>query len=187
MQAQSTNWLAQLWTTARQNDLPNWFAAAFSLVMWPLALLAWNRRRSNNIPGLEVRFAPGSISIDSQPHSAIDIQFINHTGSVTYVSGGRIRECTRAFSVPTAAARDIAANSYHLKFMGDDGAFSMREVTIQTGNVAKTCIAVSTPPTQEFFSYITPWHRRLFRRPKYFVLEYDAMVGTNRRRVATLY
>jgi hypothetical protein len=172
---------------ARRNDLPNWLALAFTVVLWPSALLAWNRRWVNGVPGLEVRFAKGSIRIGSNPHEAIDIQFTNHTGSVVYISNGRIRNCTAAFVVPLDADRDIAQNSHHLAFIDETGNFRMREVTLQTNAAAKTCIAAPSGMPESFYRYAPPWYARVVRRQKYFVLEYVAMVGTSRHSVATLY
>jgi hypothetical protein len=59
------------------------------------------------------------------------------------VSGVRIKLCTAAFPVPIEAARDVGADSYHLKFMSPNGAFDMREVTLQTNQSAKTCMPAS--------------------------------------------
>ena len=187
MDVATTSWLGQLWEAAHRNDLPNWFAFAFTVILWPVALIAWNRRRVNNVPGLEVRFAAGSITIGANPHEAVDIQFINHTGSVAYVRNGRIRNCTSAFRVPLDAARDIAQNSHHLAFIDAKGQFCLREITMQTNDEAKTCIAAPNRMPEDFFRYSAPWYARLVRRPKYFILEYTAMVGTTRHAVATLY
>jgi hypothetical protein len=183
----TASWVVHLWQYAGQNDLPNWFGVAFTAILWPIALFAWSRRRTNSIDGLEVRFAPGSISIDSHPHDAVDIRFINHTGSVVYVTGARIRHSTSAFRVPLDASRDIAKNSHHLSFNNGSNRFELREQTIQTNTEAQTCIAAPGSMPDEFYRYTAPWYRRVIRSPKYFVLEYTAMVGTTRRAVATLY
>src|SRR5262245_22077401 len=122
--------LVKWWDWSRVNDLPNWAATAFSLVVWPLVLIAWQRRRVGSAPGLEVHFFPGTITIGANQHAAIDLRFTNHTGSVTYVSGVRIRACTIAFPVPTDAARDVSSDSYHLKFIDTNGQFNRREVTL---------------------------------------------------------
>jgi hypothetical protein len=181
------SWFADFWRWLRANDIPNWFAVAFTIVLWPVALFSWQRRKVNGVRGLEVHFAPGQISIAGQPYAAIDIQFTNHTGSVVYVSGVRVRNCSKSFVVPVEASRDIAENSYHLKFMNVEGHFVMREETLQTSASAKTCMPVSGGMSTAFFTYSSPWYARLLRRRKYFVLEYTAMVGTARHSVATLY
>jgi hypothetical protein len=156
-------WIADGWDWIRTNDVPNWLVVAFTVILWPLALFLWHRRKVNGVPGLEIHFTPGNITIGGQPFSAVDIQITNHTGSVVYVSGARVRNCTNAFPVPVDAARDIAENSYHLKFMNSNGQFIDREVTLQTSASAKTCMPAADP------------------------MEYTAMVGTARYSVATLY
>jgi hypothetical protein len=178
---------AKLWAWARANDVPNWVVLAFTGIAWPIALFLWHRRKVNSVPGLEVHFSAGNITIGAKDHSAVDVQFTNHTGAVTYVSGVRIRSCTRAFPVPVEAARDIAKGSYHLKFMREGGAFDLREVTLQTSTSAKTCMPTTPDLAGEFYMHSPSWVARLFRSQKYFVLEYTAMVGTTRYAVATVY
>ena len=187
MAPDTASWIQSAWQRAKENDLPNWAAVAFTAVLWPVALLLWHRRKVNGVPGLEVHFAPGQISIAGNPYSAIDIQFTNHTGSVVYVSGARVRRCTKAYPVPSAAARDIAGNSYHLKFMDDQGQFVRREVTLQTNTSAKTCMPAPTSLPPEFFIYSPYRLGRLIGFRRYFVLEYTAMVGTAKHLVATRY
>lgn len=180
------SWVQSAWTWARANDIPNWIAMAISAIVWPAIVILWQRRRVNGVRGLEVHFVGGSITIDGNPHAAVDIRFMNHTGSVVYISGVRIRGCTKSFHVPTDAARDIAANSYHLKFMDDGNAFRLREITLQTNETRKTCMPASSLPAG-FLNYSPPFWRRLFRCQKYLVLEYTAMVGNARHFVSTRY
>jgi hypothetical protein len=146
-------WVADTWSWLRNNDVPNWLVVAFTIVLWPLALFLWQRRKVNGVPGLEVHFAPGNITIGGKPFSAVDMQVTNHTGSVVYINRVRIRDCTRAFPVPVEAARDIAENSYHLKFMNADRQFVQREVTLQTNASAKTCMPATDPLPKEFYTY----------------------------------
>ena len=96
----------------KSNDLPNWIVILFTAIVWPLVLFCWNRRRVNNIPGMEVRLMPGNIVIDGHPKDAIAIDFINNTGSVVYLSGARILRCSSLFSIPIVTSRDIAENSH---------------------------------------------------------------------------
>jgi hypothetical protein len=181
------HWIVQGWNWLIANDLPNWIAVVFTAIVWPVALFAWTRRTINNIPHLEVVFTPANITIGATAHSAIAIDFINHTGAVVYIRGARIKRSSSLFSVPSDAARDIAEDSYHLKFLDPNGGFVNREVTLQTNHTARTTIATAALLPQAFYAYKAPWYRRAVRLRKYFVLEYTAMVGTTRRAVATLY
>ncbi len=181
-------WAIDLWNWAKANDLPNWIVVAFTAIAWPLALLAWNRRKVNNVPSLEVRLLAGNIEIGVNPHDAVSLDFTNHTGSVVYITGARIKKCTGQFSVPIDASRDIAEGSYHLSFMdASSGGFVHRELTLQTNQSGRTVIAITAPLSQTFYTYRAPWYRRLFRSPRYFILEYTAVVGTSRHSVATVY
>jgi hypothetical protein len=180
-------WIIAAWSWLRDNDLPNWVALAFTAILWPLTLFFWQRRRVQSVPGLEVHFVPGTIAIGTTQHSAVDIRFTNHTGSVTYISGARIRNCSSAFRVPIDAARDVAGNSYHLKFISPSGMFDLREVTLQTTKSAQTCMPIDTEMPAEFYTHRTTWLARRFWQRTYFILEYTAMVGTARYAVATYY
>ncbi len=179
--------LSNLWQCARADDLPNWFALAFTAVLWPVALIVWQQRRTNGVAGLEVHFADGNITIDAKPFAAIDIQFTNHTGAVAYVSGVRIVGFTEAFRIPIEASRDRAENSYHLKFMNDNGDFCLREITLQTSTMAKTCMPTFDHLPTEFFAHAPSWFARKFRIRKYFLIQYTAMAGTTRHSVSTVY
>jgi hypothetical protein len=89
--------------------------------------------------------------------------------------------------VPVEASRDRAANSYHLKFMDDKGHFVLREVTLQTSEMAKACMPVASAMSSRFFKYAPTWLARRLRKRQYFLLEYTAMVGTMRHSVSTVY
>lgn len=187
MNTENPSWAVEAWNWLRANDLPNWAALAFTAILWPLALFFWQRRRVQSVPGLEVHFVPGTIAIGTSSHSAVDIRFTNHTGSVAYISGVRIKDCSPSFAVPIDAARDVAANSYHLKFISPSGLFELREVTLQTSTSAQTCMPISAALSTEFYTHKTSWLARRLRQRKYFIIEYTAMVGTTRYAVATYY
>jgi hypothetical protein len=179
--------LYEVWSLARTNDIPNWFALAFTAVLWPVALLLWQRRKVAGVPGLEVNFTSSDINIDGKPYKAVAVRFTNHTGSVTYISGVRVSRCTDAFPVPIEAARDVAGNSYHLKFQQASGAFDMREITLQTGETAASVMPATASLSVEFFNHAPTWFSRRIGLRKYFDLDYTAMVGTARFSIRTHY
>jgi hypothetical protein len=187
MPAEDVATVIRFWEWLRANDLPNWVAIAFSLIVWPAVIFLWQRRRVSSVAGLEVHFFRGSIQINGKDFSAVDVRFTNHTGAVVYVRGVRVRDCTAKFPVPLEAARDVSSNSYHLKFNYGDGAFVHREVTLQTTESAQSCMPVGTSLSDAFFVHVQPWYLRLIRRQTYFVLEYTALVGSSRYLVSTRY
>jgi hypothetical protein len=187
MIVQIVNLAKAIWNWAKANDLPNWGVVLFTAIVWPSFLYYWHSRKVNNIPNLEVRLAPGNMQINGEQHDAVAIDIINHTGAVVYLSGARIKRCSRLFSVPIDAAWDIGGWSHHLAFMDDQGHFIRRELTLQTNQTGRTAIAVNSPLANSFYTYRARWYRRLLRWRKFFVLEYTAMVGTARYFVATLY
>lgn len=179
--------LLHLWNWARANDLPNWAIFLFTAILWPVALFCWQRKRRNKIPGLEIKITPSQIVIGPKPHPAIAIDFINHTGSVVYVTNARIRKTTSRFPIPPDATRDISGGGYSLAFLAVGGLFTDRETTIQTNAEGKTCMAYVPPLEPAFYTYRPGWFSRVVRWRQYFLLEYTALVGTKRYFVATLY
>jgi len=172
---------------ARENDIPNSFVFCFTALFWPLYLFLWNRRRLNSIPGLEVHFSAGVMDMGETIHSSLEIEFMNHTGSVAYITGPIIRRCTMRLQVSAHASRDVARSAYFLQFLDGSKQFSLREITLQTNATGKTSLALGEPPSQELLSHSTSWLRRRVRWPKFFVIEYTAMIGTKRSSVCTLY
>ena len=146
---------------------------------------------------------PGqATNIGGQNYHAVGFIFTNDAGSVVYLSRVRLRERQRNFPIPPAAVRDLSGGWRELKFAtqhpppGIQGGVPLidRERVLQTGDTAYTSIAVSQAMGDEFYSYRPGWFRRLFRGiftifryPKYFVLEYTAMVGDRKYYAATVY
>lgn len=181
------NCFIQIWNTLKENDIPNWIILIFTGVVWPIFLYYWHRRSINNISGLEVRFKPGNIMITGTPHDAIGIEFINHTGSVVYLNDAWITKCTKSFIVPLNAGMDTGEGAYHLKFLDHNNGFTIREATIQTNNSANTCIAVEAKMGESFYRHKSKFPYRLFKRPKYFIIKYIAIVGNKRHKIETVY
>jgi len=175
------------WEWLRANDLPNWVIFGFTAIVWPIVLFYWNRRRVNSITNLEVSLATAQIQINDNPHIAVDLVFLNNTGSVVYLSNVRVNRCTDSFPVSSDVRRDIAQNSHDLSFMDKNGGYVHPQSTLQTSGTAKTSVAVTQQLSGAFYQHKAPWYRRWFGIPKYFVLEYTAMVGTKRYSVATVY
>ena len=180
--------MRNLWSWLRIHDIPNSLGFLFSLIVWPLVLFWWHHRKRNSIPGLEVHFTKGAITINGSDHSAVSVTITNHTGSVVYISGPSIRRCSKFFPIPTQAAADIGGDSHHLAFYPPGGnQLRLREITLQTNDAAQTEIPVTNPPEESFYKHRSNLFRRLLHWPRYFILEYVAMVGTKRYLVSTIY
>jgi hypothetical protein len=178
----------------KDHDASNWFSIAFSLVVWPSVLSAivyyWSKRKIQEIPHFVVSPAPGQTTIiDGQNYPAVGFTFAKDTGSVVYIRRVRLRERQKNFPIPPAAVRDLSGGWREIKFgtppnLKGMRALLYRERVLHTGQTAYTSIAVSQAMDNAFYSYRPGWFRRLFRIlfrlfrcPKYFVLEYTAMVG----------
>jgi len=174
----------------RTHDVANWIILGFTGIVWPLVIYIWTKKSVNNIAGLEVVFRPGDIEIFGIKHKAISIEFINHTQSIVYITNASIRRNTTNFIIPSNAAKNIGDSSRHLNFetIKDNNIyFNKREVTIQTNGSARTCMAVETNIDDSFYNYKPELWRRFIKKPKYFIIEYTALVGDVRFKVSTVY
>src|SRR5262249_52367533 len=130
-----------------------------------------------DIPHLEVQPQGGEIGMDGQSYQAIYLIFTNRTGSVVYLSRARLRGRTKRFPIPAAAVRDLSGGWHELKFGTSTGDLKDQECILQTNGRVATGIAVGQQMNQAFYSHQPGLLRRYFRRPKYFLLQYTAMVG----------
>ena len=183
-------YILNFWNWLKDNDAPNWFVIAFSLVVWPIALRWWFNRKHQNIPHFEVLPAQGHTEISGQRYDAVNLTFTNRTGRVVYLARARLRDNPSHFPVPPAAVRDLSGGWRELKFaiqQNERLLFIDHERVLQSNESALTNIAVSHPMDANFFSYRPGRLRRIFRRPKYFMIEYAAMVGEKKYSVATVF
>jgi len=187
MEAPTSPLYVFIWEWLNKHDLPNWIIFAFTAIVWPLVIYYWSKRKVKNIRNLEVSLAKASITINGNRYDAVDINFVNNTGSVVYINRPKITRCSKQFSVPVAATRDIAENAYDLLFMDSNGDYVLREITLHTNKKTKTSIAVTQELPEQFYQFKPQWYRSVIRRGKYFVLEYTAMVGDKKYVVSTVY
>jgi len=119
---------------------------------------------------------------------AVHFSFLNNTGCIVYLTNVRILKCSKKFIIDKDASMDIAESSYELKFMDkNNGHYIHRQIILQTDETAQTSIAVEDEVNKEILSYKRSKLRQRFRRPKYFCLEYVAMVGNKRYKVSLIY
>ncbi|MFZ0839602.1 MAG: hypothetical protein WAM77_19225 [Xanthobacteraceae bacterium] len=176
--------MLRVWDWLRENDIPNWFA----LFVWPVVLYWWNTRTRQGIPHLEVLLRGHVTTINGQQFDAVELVFTNRTGCVAYVSRARLRERKKHFPIPPAAVGDISNGWRELKFQ-KVGTLSLieDECILQTNDRRVTNIAVSQQMDQAFYDYRPKWVRRWLWWPKYFRLQYTAMIADKRYLVDTVY
>jgi hypothetical protein len=177
-----------IWNWLKDNDAPNWFVIFFSLIVWPVTLYWWSTRKRQNIPDFTVLPIGGQTIINGQHFPSVDLIFTNRTGHVVYLSRARLRECQRRFPIPLTIAKDISGGWREVKFawknpqhLNDD------ECILQTNDRVMTNMPVSQQMDNAFFAYRAGLFRRLFRWPKYFLLQYTAMVGEKKYSIETVY
>jgi hypothetical protein len=182
------DWLCDAWDYQKAHDASNWFVIMFSLILWPAALYWWNNRKTQSVPGFLVTFTAIQVAIGQELFEAVMLSFINRTGSVVYLSRARLTEVQKNFPVPVAASRDMARGWRELVFaIPPNLHHDSHECILQTDGRAVASIAVKEPMDETFYSYRPTLLRRCFGRPKYFLLEYVAVVGEKKFSVATIY
>jgi hypothetical protein len=165
----------------------DWFTLIFSLIVWPLLVYGWSRRKVKGVRYLSVATKQGGITIEGKPHNAVDLEFHNCTGSVVYLRGLRLFNRTEEFPVPAETSRDISTDSSPLKFLNPENEeYDLLECTLQTNGRIRTTMPAANLDSAFFHFRPSVW-RRFFRRPKYFVIEYTAMVGDKTYNVRTVY
>lgn len=177
--------IVKAWDWFKLNDLSNWFA----IVLWPLILFLWNQKTVDSIPNLEVSLSKGTTKIgENEVTNALCLNFLNNTASIVYLTNAHILKCSKLFPVDPAASRDIAKSSHELKFPNfKDSYLTERQIILHTNAQAGTCLSLTTTVTDAMISYKPNIIRKLFHIPKYFCLEYVAMVGNKRYKVSTIY
>jgi hypothetical protein len=179
---------AGYWKWLKDADIPNFAVFLFTAIVWPIALWLWSKRKVSSIPNLEIRLTPHQRKINDTPCAGIDIDFVNKTGSVVYISNGRLLGLTNHFKVHPLSARDISDSSYELKFLDPaTKIFQLRQIVLQTDQSAGTWIGLNAPADEALLSYHPPKWRRVLDRQYYFRLDFLAVVGENRNRVSLPY
>ena len=167
------------------HDIPNWFTLLFTIIIWPLALFLWNRRKVQNIPNLEVSSVTETLTVNGTAYPALWLKYSNQTGSTVYLSNARLLKCTKLLNVAQASTRDLSA-AYELNF-SVGGNLNQRQIILHTNCQTETAIALDSNPSTKMLSFKPSLWRRILSRPKYFCLEYVAMVGKKHYNVSTIY
>jgi len=192
--------ISYVWQYLKDHDASNWFVIIVSIFVWPAILSIfffwWTNRKRQSVPHFLVTFTPSTSNIGGTPHDAVLLTFINQTGSIAYLYHARLTENPKHFSIPVAASRDIARAWRELVFAlppeppQTELHFDVYEWVLQTdpksGRVYAS-MAVQQPMDEAFYSYRPTLLRKWFRYPKYFLLEYDVVVGEKKFSVATVY
>ncbi len=187
--------LDAMWNYLKTHDAPNWIAIFISLLVWPPILWGitywWVTRRRQSVPDFLVTFTASKIKIGAEDYDAVNLTFINQTGSIVYLSRATLVEAPQNFGVPTAASRDMARGRRELTFaIPPSQKFDHYECILQTDvehGRAISAIAIKRPLDEAFYSYRPTILRRWSWRPKYFLLEYTLMVGQKKYSIATVY
>lgn len=183
--------IGELWNWLKENDASNWVAIVFSLFAWPLFLRWLDARTKQGIPHLEIKLDPGQTQINGQNLNAVNFTFTNLTGRIIYLSLARLRERSRNFPVPQAAARGTYGAWREVKFAFPQPSrpviLDQHQIVLQTSASAVSNMAVSRLMDDRFYSHRPGWIRRWLRCPKYFRLEYIAMVGDKKYSIAMIY
>jgi hypothetical protein len=180
--------ISYVWQWLKDNDAPNWFVIVLSLILWPIFLYWISNRKRHSIPHLEVFPQMIQAGIGLQQGDGVELEFANLTGSIVYLRRVRLRENRRNFRVPNVAVRDISSGWRDLSLRyKSENVYQHHECILQTNERAMCFIAVEQQLDASFHNHRPGWIRRLFGCPKYYRLEYTAMVGEKKYSVSTIY
>ncbi len=183
--------LTDLFANLLANDLAGWVTAGWSIAIWPFIVWWWKDRKRSHLPGLDIvrkRRGEKPIKIDGHDCRGIQLNFVNKTGQIVYLTHVAIIDYTKEFEPTEKADQNVTDGSCELKFL-DAGKkdYSLRQIILQTNEQAQTVLPVVIKDEDAFVRYRRGAMRTFFRRPKYFRLEFVVMAGEVRRRVSVVY
>jgi hypothetical protein len=92
------------WKWLKDNDAPNWFAVAFSLIVWPIILYWLGNRKRQGVRHLEVFPHVIPLTIGNQQVPGVELEFANLTGTIVYLNRVRLHQsCCRKFDIATVS------------------------------------------------------------------------------------
>jgi hypothetical protein len=172
------------WQWLSHHDIPNWGTL---LISGGVAAITWlfRRRPRRRIPGLEVFIEPAKGSIFGKESHSVRFRFTNKTGHDVYVRRARISK--PRLQLQRGTWSDVGGTGSELKFRTEDKQlFEARQIILRTDAQCETMIYTARKIPAEIGTYDASVWRRLFRSPKYFVLEYVAVVADRPLRVRTV-
>lgn len=165
----------------KENDLPNSIGLMFTAIVWPLALYFWSKRKVSSIPNLTIALGRGNISIGDNPNIvALTLTFINNSNSTIFITNPRIKDNKKNFRVHPVSTKDFNSGYYELKFHDGNNAFNVDNKVLRTNDRALTVIGLSEMPDDTFLNHTSNFFKRIFNKPKYFILQFTALVGNRR-------
>lgn len=166
------------------HDISNTVALILTSMLLPLVLYWYDNCWATRIPGLELSIDPGRWP---SGEDSIVITFRNNTGSVVYITRPCLIPQAGTFRVHSSATRNLSDGSHKLEFENGAGQFVIKEVTIQTGGNIRTGLALDAPLDLSVRQHICPWWRRLLRWPRFFRIQFIAMVGDRKHKISLVH
>ncbi|MBI3878897.1 MAG: hypothetical protein HY301_02400 [Verrucomicrobia bacterium] len=178
------NKLLQIWEWLKANDIPTNVSTIFTGVLWPVVLFIYTRRRVRTVSGLDVSVAPHAVKVDNVSCPAALVKFTNTSDTVIYLHNPRIFCSRKTFAPHQMAQQHIGDLTCELKFkLGDSKDYTERQFILQTNSEAETVLPLANQFNLSIKGYKAGFFRKLFGVPKYFRLEYTAVVRDRRYRV----
>ena len=182
------NCLEEVYALAKSHDLPNWVILFFTVLLWPIVLYFWNKRKRSHVKNLKISLSKDVININGNNIDAVRLTVTNSTTSTVFLTNLRLRNKADNFKIHKDSARDFISGYYELKFFNPaTQLYSIRDAVFYTDKENFTPIGIDGNLDDRIFTYKANWFQRLFKCYKYFILEYTVLVGEKRYLVKTRY
>ncbi len=170
----------------QDNDLPNWIILIFTAIFWPAFLHFNNKRKRWFISNLKVSLFSTTITINSKAIPALGIKFKNSTNSKAFLTNVRIKSNKTNLKIYPSSTTDIGSGYYELLFL-ENGNYILTDKIVQTNADAETAIGLHSILSSDVYSYAPNNLRRIFQCPRFFTVEYTALVGDKKYMVKMVY
>lgn len=173
------------------DDLPNWLAFLLGLIIPYIITYLVSLKKVRNIPSLIVSRGHGQFVITKNgiPRTLSTLEFLikNTSTSTISISNMRIRNNKKRLHIDLQSTNEAATGDYELLFFNNSNKmYDIHNITLNPTTDTNTAIGLQKKADDKVLEFKAGFFRKLFRCPKYFTLQYTAMVGHKRYFVRTV-
>jgi len=181
-------WIKDSYKWLQQNDLPNWIIFGIVSIVWPIILFLWKKRKYKHISNLQISLRADNITINGNNRNALRITITNMTNNTLFLSTFRIKNKRSNLQIHADSTRDFNTSYYPFLFFNPtNNRFEIKDIILYTGNSVYTAIALEDPVNNSLLNFRPNILRKIFRIPKYYVVQYTVFMNDKRYFIKTRY